>query len=448
MENLCHSKKGQVLILFVMAIFVLLAIAGLAVDVGMAYIVKTKLNAAVDAAALAAGRVVSQSDTNAPGVEASKFFKTNYPADLLGAKVSDPTTTAVYNADRTWTVTVTATAAAPTYFTKAVVGWQSFAVGASATSTIYPVDLMLVVDCSYSLGPLYSTVDNMPALRDAATRFIKNFNVTNDRIGLIHFASGSILDVPITVSRGFSQTAITKTINAKDAGNEYVFKAFGTTNAEEAMRIAQQQLDLIPADQQSSLRVIVFFTDGAPNGIAGKFSGTTGSLYSEVDRPGRATSLLKIDELYSFIQNPPAIPNLPDTDYTGKINLASYNNIRAFVPNSTPIVNTTCNANKAARNMVENVANAARSESGIPIHIFTIGLGDYMNRLEIDQDKMDCGYGSNEIGSNILKRLANVPGVDTHNPSQPEGVYAYAPDSTQLNAAFDAIAKAILRLSK
>ena len=38
----------------------------------------------------------------------------------------------------------------------------------------------------------------------------------------------------------------------------------------------------------------------------------------------------------------------------------------------------------------------------------------------------DCtGYG-NENGENIMKRIANVKGVDTYNPNQPTGIYAYA----------------------
>lgn len=134
-----------------------------------------------------------------------------------------------------------------------------------------------------------------------------------------------------------------------------------------------------------------------------------------------------------------SIALLPTTDYTGNVNLASYNNIRSFAYD-----NTRCNVNSAARNMLENVANAARSESANPIHIFTIGLGNALTSLEIGF----CGYGSNETGANILKRLANVPGVDTYNQNQPEGVYVHAKDATQLAAAFNQVVSAILRISK
>jgi hypothetical protein len=95
--------------------------------------------------------------------------------------------------------------------------------------------------------------------------------------------------------------------------------------------------------------------------------------------------------------------------------------------------------------MLENVANAARGETvSSPINIFTIGLGASLTSQEINF----CGYGSNEQGMNILKRLANIQGVDTYDPNQPTGLYAYAADATQLNNAFDQVARAILQLAK
>ena len=93
--------------------------------------------------------------------------------------------------------------------------------------------------------------------------------------------------------------------------------------------------------------------------------------------------------------------------------------------------------------MLENVANSARSEAVNPIHIFTIGFGAAMTNLEVGS----CNYPNAEIGTNILKRLANIPDADTYNPSQPAGVYAYAGDATQLSAAFNQVVSAILRLS-
>jgi Flp pilus assembly protein TadG len=427
MKKNLRSKKGQVLILFAFVLVVLLALVGFAIDLGMAYLVQVKLNASVDAAAIAAGRVVSQG-ASAISTEATNFFQANYPAGLLGANVQAPSTNAVHNADGSWSITVTATALSPTYFAK-VAGLRNFSVEANATSYVRTLDLILVMDCSGSIGA------DLGALQSAAINFIKNFDVSTDRVGLIHFAGGAVTDVSITTARGFNTTTISNAING--------FRATGATTSEEALRMAKAQLDAIPATSQSSLRAIVLFTDGAPNGVAGTFinghTAVTGDLYSETSSGGAPYRMFSINRQDNQMGSYNSIASLPTTDYTGTVNLSSYNNIRLF-----GYSNTRCNVNSAARNMLENVANAARSETGNPIHIFTIGLGDALTTLEIQF----CGYGSNETGANILKRLANIPGVDTYNQNQPEGVYAYAADATQLNGAFNQIVSALLRISK
>ena len=112
------------------------------------------------------------------------------------------------------------------------------------------------------------------------------------------------------------------------------------------------------------------------------------------------------------------------------------------------IRNNKCNVNKAARNMVENVANAARSGIGNDaITIYTLGLGFRLRTLEIPPS-MCSSYGNEEQGENILKRLANTTDSDTYNSSQPTGLYVFASDESQLSAAFQTIANRILRLSK
>ncbi len=435
MKTPFQSKSGQVLILLAVALTVLLALTGLAIDVGMAYLTKNKLNAAVDAAATAAGKVVSQG-TTAISAEAANFFKANDPSGLLGATVQDPSTVATHNPDGSWTITVTATASSPAHFAK-VVGWQNFNMEASATSTVRTTDLVLVMDCSGSIGA------DLPALKAAAISFINIFNPSSDRgdrVGLIHFAGGAVEDVKITSARGFDKTKIDNAING--------FSVTGATTSEEAVRLAKVQLDSIPSADQSSLRAIVFFTDGAPNGVAGRFNNggviVQGDLSNGTSASGAANQMYVTNKQDVSIPHTDSIAFLPDTDWSLTVNLASYDNIRPFSTNTSPIPNTRCNVNAAARNMLENVANAARSEAGTPIHVFTIGLGANLTKPEVD-----ClGYDSKEFGANILRRMANEPGVDTYNPNQPEGKYASAKTGAELNAAFNQIASFILHLSK
>ena len=436
MKLLKRHEKGQVLLLVALAMFAIMGAVALAVDVGLAYGVKAKLNAAVDAAALAAGRVISAQGSDAAKAEAGRFFRANYPNDLLGSTAPE-VHTEVVNSDGAWTITVSATAVAPAYFAK-VFNINDFTVGASSTSTLRPIDLILLMDTSSSLNEYFSNKDTFPDLQAAAIRFVGNFDTENDRVGLIHFASGAVVDVPITDARGFDRAVITNVI-----GN---LKPLGRTTAEEGMRSAKAQLDAVSPSSQSRLRVIVFFTDGAPNGVAGNFTNGTksleGTICSEIDGGGAPRTLYDITKQEVKLEDLIGISSLPSKDYTGTINLASDISLRPLFSYS----NTRCNVNMAARNMLENVANAARSEA-VPIHIFTIGLGDGMFTLT-NLEKNYCGYGSKELGTNILRRVANVQGVDTYNPKQPTGMYVFAGDSSQLNAAFNAVAGSILRLSK
>ena len=100
------------------------------------------------------------------------------------------------------------------------------------------------------------------------------------------------------------------------------------------------------------------------------------------------------------------------------------------------------NANNAARNLLEIIANEVRSDTSgkFPIRIYTLGLGDILNE----------NMGTiNETGASILRRVANQQANNPfYDPTQLEGKYYYAGDTDQLNAAFREVASQITRLSQ
>lgn len=423
---------------------VLLGIAALALDFGRAYGVKAKLNAAVDVASIAAGRAAAQG-IRGMQTQGTNAFNANFPSDLMGSTVTAPIIDPKQNPDGSWTINVTATATLPTSFAK-VLGWQEVPVKASATSTVRTLDLILVLDSSGSLNNPAGTPD---LLRRAAKNFIQKFDPQNDRIGLVHFAAGAVSDITITQTKKFNLQGIQDAIDA--------IAVDGYTASEEGMRRAKAQLDSIPVAMQNSLRVIVLFTDGAPNTIACNFGGTfnPGDLFSDnYGMTGPATEMLYTDQVFTSLGTFNGA-TLPNSDYTGTVNLRSdlIPPTRILDTIGTTITNTKCNVNRAARNMLENVANAARGESpttpgqGKPILIYAIGLGDDLTKQEV-QPLGTCGYGNSEFGQNILLRLANTPNADTYNKNQPSGLYAYAADGSQLNAAFQQVANQILRLTQ
>jgi len=451
MKPFYHTHcRGSIALVTALSLIVLVGMVGLAIDLGRAYGVKAKLNAAVDAAAIAGARalVVGESDaervTNAQAA-AQKFFAGNFPLDYLGATPTGPNTTAVHDAAGFWTVTVSATADVPTTFLR-VLGKDNVPVATMAETIRRDLDLILVLDTSGSLAPPYSPADTPTKLRAAAVSFINKFSEGSDRVGLVSFASGAVLDVPInkTAARGFNRTQVNNAINALPVS--------GSTASAEGMRRALNEINAVPQAVRSSLRVIVFFSDGAPNDVPATFtwsSGTQiGDLYSETDSgaaPRRIWDYSQRNSPYPNGWDRPGIATLPNNGFNitgvGAIPLRDQTLAGQRSLSGTPYANTRCNVNKAARNMVEYVANTARNQN---IAVFSIGLGARLNSLEITF----CGYNPTEYGANILKRLANTSDSDTFHPSpQPTGLYAYAEDADELDAAFNAIASAILRLA-
>jgi hypothetical protein len=98
------------------------------------------------------------------------------------------------------------------------------------------------------------------------------------------------------------------------------------------------------------------------------------------------------------------------------------------------------NINNAARNLVEIVADAARSDSGdYRIRIFTIGMGQLV-RLALGTVP--------ETSESMLQRIANDKSSPDFNPAQLEGKYYYAETAEDVGPAFQNIQAQIIRLSK
>ncbi len=452
--------EGQILIMTALSLVVLMGMSALTIDLGMAYAVKAKLNSAVDAASLAAGKAVKIGGSDAErranaSTAATRFFGANFPTGIRSTKETSFSVDSITNTGGTWKIRVSASTRAPTFFSS--IFNRPIRVGASAEATVKTLDMMLVLDCSGSLAPPTSSSTTFPALRQAAIDFLAGFQDGDggDRIGLVTFASGAVLEDPInkTATRGFTRQNLVNHLNAATAE--------GGTSAPEAMRIAKAELDLIPAGLRSTLRSIVFFSDGAPNIVSGRFKRSGGAivpgcatppcgcgLYSDSSSmPNRCFPLGQragSETTYSS----PQITNLPILDYTSTVPLAGY--ARALTPavpadRSYPWANTGCNVNKAARDMLENLAHAARVAAGNgAITIYTIGLGARLQSNEVS----GCGYGSFEYGQNILKRLANTIDSDMYQGSEPSGIYVFAADESQLNAAFQKVRSAVLRLSQ
>ncbi len=86
-SKLTHDIRGMSGVMITMSLIPTIGVIGIATDVSRAYIVKSRLSSALDAAALAGGKNFFETDREA---QIKKYFDANFPAGFFGATVTGP----------------------------------------------------------------------------------------------------------------------------------------------------------------------------------------------------------------------------------------------------------------------------------------------------------------------------------------------------------------------
>lgn len=464
--SLPHSK-GQIAVITAFVMVVLIAAAGIVIDAGVGYIVKAKLEGAVDAAGIAAARAVSQGATQADQTNnaiqaAQKFFAANFPTGYLRSTANLATPVITFSRGEA-TINLSATAATPVNV-MGMFGFDLMNVGATATAVRRAVDMAFVIDTTLSL----SSVGN--GVKSDATYFLNLFNQLEDRVALVHFGYGAVVDVPFKAdqSRGFARSTMTTLING--------YNFAGNTDFVEGLWNARDQLkNKISPANYSSLRVIVFFSDGSPNTFASFFNfytpsnctvagvlsagdGSTGTptgLYvptqvsqTQTGNCSQGNNIISTtgngaSEHYRYVTTPlPAYYNAhnkTDTEFPIVTNTPRQVLAVPALPTASNYLGPWyTHINRAARNLAESISLKARTEG---IYVYTLGLGSLLQ----------SGSGpDNEVGEDLLKCMANTPDSLSrcYDPTQPVGKYCWAADTAALKSCYADIASEILRLTK
>lgn len=87
LDRLRRDMHGMSGVILVASMVPIIGVIGIATDIGRAYMVKAKLSAALDAAALAGGRNFFEDNRDA---QIQKYFDANFPSGFMGATVSGP----------------------------------------------------------------------------------------------------------------------------------------------------------------------------------------------------------------------------------------------------------------------------------------------------------------------------------------------------------------------
>lgn len=165
--RLKRTRRGAVALFVALGIIPLITFVGLAVDTTRGYLVKSRLNQALDAAALAGGRVFDSASRDA---DIQMYFKANFPDGFMNA-VTTPLVITPDNANKI--LTVTANATMPTSFMH-LVNIDTIDVSATAQVQIGAsnIEVALVLDITQSMN-------------------------TNNKIGDLKIAANQLIDIVV-----------------------------------------------------------------------------------------------------------------------------------------------------------------------------------------------------------------------------------------------------------
>jgi Flp pilus assembly protein TadG len=262
------------MVMFSLMLPVIMMLMGLAIDRTMLFIVEAKLGAAVDGAALGAGRLLG---TNANTQEiAGEFLTGNFPTNYWGSRNLQDSITAT-DVLATHTITINASVDVPLLFMRMFT--QGFnTVYASAVATRRDSRVVLVLDHSGSMSSVISS------LQSGAKQFTAMFTPGTDEVGLVGFSGSAIVAYPIytppydgnplsTTQQGPDTGFLTSATAGPMITQINALQAKGGTNAAEALSMAYIELQKAHNRDLSSgvddrLNAIVFFTDGLPTSIS------------------------------------------------------------------------------------------------------------------------------------------------------------------------------------
>lgn len=455
------GKKGSVTTLFTLTLFfVVVPVVGLAIDSGLLFAIKAKLQTSTDGAALAAARSLSRgisldAQQGSATATAQKFFNANIQNGWLG--LGNPSAQVTFPAapPKTTIVQIDTAVDANAYFMR-MFGVTHVTLHARGAAIRRDVNVVMVLDRSGSL----TNSGSCAPLKSAAVSFIQSFVNGRDRLGLVTFGTTYRSDFdPATdfQSRGGGGDMVTMVNN---------IACVGGTNAAAAYWAAYQKL--VAINEPGALNVILFFTDGQPNTlhmpalqIKATSACTNKTAKNGVVTPA-GTAIWGI--FLAAETGPPPAPN-PDWRVVANSGNCAYNGTFSNVTNDVVslseagaanevdvngnsltgwktvtrdsdnrITLNATNVTNAGINALDNAAARVRSESaasGLWVATYTVGLGNASSPPEMA----------------LLQRVSNVAESATYNPNQPVGMLAYASNANQLQAMFMQLASDILRLS-
>jgi Flp pilus assembly protein TadG len=463
--------------IYVSAVILVMAVPmiGLAIDGTMLYIIKSRLQGAVDGAALAAARALARGSDSAAQTTSAKaaavsYVKLNYPDSYFFSQpvVIDSTTDVTVDLSVTnqRKISVTAHVTAPVLFMR-YLNFNSTLVNANAQTVRRDVNIALVVDRSHSL----TITSSCDPVKQAAINFVNKFANGRDLVSLTTFASSTHTD--FAIANNFkSATPSVPTLLSNIVCD-------GSTSS--AMGLWYGYDQLVGLAQPAALNIILFFTDGKPTGvnvnmpIANSSPCTSPNAGPPKYINGLYNTYTNVSQFFGILKpvNNGTVPSgdsamttdgntgngcnymstitdtsdflgLPTSDIFGDkldsgyqattSNASGYIDLGNASNASAMAMNGAASAGLHIRNGDNEPATLPHSGSGLHnVIIYSIGLGNAPYPLSPD----------------LLERISNDPRAGAnYDNTKPAGLYVAAPTSADIDSAFAAVASEILRLAK
>jgi Flp pilus assembly protein TadG len=483
-----RRPKGYAIITTALSATVLFPLVGLAIDVGILYVVRAQLWLAADAAAMAGARALgSATDTTTQTANAqaaaTTYFNANWPSHYWKSSAPNGPNVQVVPGTNIRSVVTTAAVDVPLYFLR-ILHQNAATVAVTATATRQDAFVELILDRSSSMNyTMPSGQTACAAMKAAASAFVSNFTEGRDIIGLVVFSAGVFSYPPTT------------TFNTRDASNNTVpslissISCTGNTATASALSVGYKAMQDAYSGGLTTGRanIIVLMTDGRPNGVDANYlpyatgncannqligniaqwaggpvsSGTTAGILNHTSSSPSASDGTIYAPGCNFNSNatnmPTDISGIPLQDVYGnyvKSNAgASYTSYTSSNPNSPwsstdPTLlgtygsnhgpNSPLDISAASINAADYRGKVIRTDATLRPQIYTIAVigtspGDPPDTLFL-QKMANYGYNQSDSTAHSYS-LAQA--------SQTKGYYAEAPDPSKIASAFQQVAAQI-----
>ena len=286
-----RSQRGITMYLGVLGLVMIVPMVGLVIDVGILYSAKSRLQAAVDGASLAAARALNLGQTTDAQKSTAKqnavnWFYANFPSGNWSTMNTQMDTSDAHvlvqddpNNSNLRDVNVTASTTVPTWFMR----WfnlNSTTIYAQGFASRRDVVAMMVLDRSGSMCKGGSNpctgASSTPcgSMVTAAKNFTGQFAENRDYIGLVSFSDNTYIHSAPTQT--FQSTLGYTNDSGSASGDIDNISCGGGTSTAEAMSMAYQLL--YETNLPGALNVILLETDGLPNTLAMNFYDSTNSV--------------------------------------------------------------------------------------------------------------------------------------------------------------------------